>query len=273
LVAQVVDAINRRDVGSLRSSFTADGIVEFPGVDARSGRQGNVYLHDQPLHEDGPTEGWMTNSLEKWGLDARLGSCRTLSESTISCAVRTRWHVLQVEIGEEWTFDFDRGRVRRLNMTARVDPDPPDRLLPLGLTDLERWATWLRETDPEQANGLLPTGPDLFAHYYFRFGLDASPEEIRASIDAYLESRDPLVGTYVCSEDGNPDVTDLWDVREDGTITRVSGETGEALAAGTWSRDSGLFLTTFGGGMTWFEIRGHRLVAPGGWACTPGNSR
>jgi hypothetical protein len=113
---------------------------------------------------------------------------------------------LGVTLSEEWTFDFDGTRVRRLQM-VRVDPDPSDRVLALGLGDLERWEALLRETHPDQAVRLLPAGPDVFAHYYFRFGLDASPDEIGASIEEYLESRDPLVGTYVCSEDWNPDVT------------------------------------------------------------------
>ena len=272
VIGQVIDAVNSRDVGSLRLAFAADGIIEYPGVDARAGREGNVFVSDGLLHEDADL--WMSR-VDTWGLEARPGSCRPLAESTISCSVVTGWHVLHVEIGEEWTFVFDGALVKRLQM-VRVDPDPPNRVLPLGLVDLERWEAWLRETHPEQADHLLPTGPDLFGHWYFRFGLDASPNEMGASIEEYLESRDPLVGTYVCSEGGNPDNTDLWDVLEDGTITRASGETGEALPAGTWSRDNGRLLTTFGGGMTWFAIDGDRLVGPGGllaWTCTPGSSR
>ena len=194
----VIDAVNDRDLGSLRSLFTADGILEIPAVDASSGREGNVDMSDWSLDLENFPESWV-GDLDKWGMDARLGSCRTQSQATISCAVRTRWHVLQLEIGEEWTFDFERARVRRLQM-VRVDPDPPSRDLPLGLADLERWEMWLLETHPDQADRLLPTGPDLFGHFYFRFGLDATPVEIRASIDEYLQSQDPLVGTYVCSD-------------------------------------------------------------------------
>jgi hypothetical protein len=271
VIEQAIDAVNDRDLETLRSSFTADGTLEFPAVDARSGREGNVDMTDRSLNDANFPEAWV-GALDKWGLEARINSCRVASESTISCAVRTRWHVLQVEIGEDWTFDFDEARVRRLVM-ARFDGYPPNRVLPLGLGDLERWEAWLRQTHAEQADRLLPTGPDEFGHFYFRFGPDASPEEIGASIREYLESRDPLVGTYVCSEAGNPEVTDLWDVREDGAITRASGETGEALSAGTWSRDHGRVLTDFEGGMTWFEIQEDRLVIPGGWACTPSISR
>jgi hypothetical protein len=269
LAEQVIDAVNHRDVGSLRSSLAADAILEFPGVDARAGREGNVFMSDTFTAQDVAI--WV-GMLDKWGLEARLDSCRKQAGPTISCAVRTRWNVLQLEIGEEWTFDFDGARVTRLQM-VRIDPDPPNRVLPLGLLDLDRWEAWLRETHPEQADHLLPTGPDLFGHWYFRFGLDASPDEIGASIAEYSQSRDPIVGSYVCSEDGNPDVTHLWDVREDGTIMRVSGDTREALSAGTWSRRNGRFFTDFQGGMTFFTIDGDRLIGPAGaWTCTRGNS-
>jgi hypothetical protein len=272
VVEQVIDAINSRDLGSLRSSFAADGgMLEFPNVDGRS-VEGEVSMAHWSLVLENFPEAWM-GALDRWGLEARLGSCRPRPGSAISCAVVTRWHVLQVEIGEEWTFEFDGARVTRLEM-VRVDPDPSDRVLPLGLGDLDRWKAWLRANHLEQADRLLPTGPDLFGHFYFRFDL-SSPDEIGASIREYLASRDPLVGTYVCSEDGNPDVTHLWDVREDGTITRVSGERGEALPAGTWTRDNGRLVTNFQGGMTWWAINGDRLVGPGpgGWTCTAVSSK
>ena len=81
VIEQVIDAMNHRDVESLRSSFSADGIVEFPSVDARSGREGDVYMSDWPLDLESFPEAWMA-ALDKWGMEARLGSCRTQSEST-----------------------------------------------------------------------------------------------------------------------------------------------------------------------------------------------
>jgi hypothetical protein len=186
VVAQVVAAMNDRDAAALQtmeSSFTADGTLEVPGIDARAGREGDVFVSD----------GWRPNSdwmglVQPWDLEARLGSCRTPLESTVVCAVATRWHVLQVEIGEEWTFEFDGARVSRLQM-IRVDPDPSNRVMPLGLVDLERWAAWLTETHPEQASRLLPTGPDPMGHWYFRFGGGANPHEIGDSIREYIASR------------------------------------------------------------------------------------
>ena len=129
-------------------------------------------------------EAWMEN-LDRWGMEAELGSCEAVAASTMRCAVITRWHTLQVEIGEAWTFELEADRVTRLEM-LRVDPDPPDRLLPLGLTDLAAWEAWLRTTHPDQAAHLLPSGPDIFGHMYFRFGLDVSPDEIAASIREFL---------------------------------------------------------------------------------------
>jgi len=186
-IRDVVGAMNARDLPALRSTFAADGNLGFPSVDARAGSEGEVLMSDWSLELEGFPEVWM-GDLAEWGLAAELGSCRPQSESTVACAVVTRWHVLQLEIGEQWTFEFDGDRVTRLEM-VRVDPDPPNRVLPLGLVDLERWEAWLRETHPEQAERLLPSGPDIFGHFYFRFALDASPEEIGASIREYLASR------------------------------------------------------------------------------------
>ncbi len=185
MISQVIDAVNGRDVGLLRSSFAADGVLEFPSVDSTSGREGRVYMSDWSLDVEGFAEAWM-EPLAAWGLAAEVGSCRPQSESTVTCAVVTRWHVLQLEIGERWTFEFDGDRVTRLEM-VRVDADPPNRVLPLGLVDLERWEAWLRGTHPEQADRLLPNGPDIFGWFYFRFA--ASPVEIGASIREYVASQ------------------------------------------------------------------------------------
>jgi hypothetical protein len=187
VAGHVIEAINARDLGSMRSLLAKDGVLEFPSVDARAGREGNVYLGEWEMTVENFPQAWM-GTLDKWGMEAHLGSCRGVAESTISCAVVTRWHTLQMEIGEAWTFEFDGGRVTRLEM-LRVDQDPPDRLLPLGLADLSAWEAWLRETHPEQADRLLPSGPDLFGHMYFRLSLDASEAEIGDSISEFLETR------------------------------------------------------------------------------------
>jgi hypothetical protein len=187
LVRDVVGAMNDRDQAALRSVLAADATVRVPWVSARAEDQGEVKMSDLPVDVEG-YRGMLVGTLEKWGLTAVLGSCRPQSESSVTCAVVTRWHVLQLEIGEEWTFAFDDDRVTRLDM-VRVDPDPPNRVLPLGLVDLERWGAWLSETRPEQAERLLPSGPDVFGWMYFRFALDASPEEIGASIREYVATR------------------------------------------------------------------------------------
>lgn len=188
VAGQVIEAVNARDLESLRSLLAADGVLEFPSVDARAGRESEVYTSDWEMSVENFPEAWV-GTLDRWGMEAQLGPCRDVVISTISCAVVTRWRTFQLEIGEAWTFEFDsRGRVTRLEM-LRVDSDPPDRLLPLGLADLSTWEAWLRETHPVQAARLLPSGEDLFGHFYFRFGLDASPEEIGDSISEYLETR------------------------------------------------------------------------------------
>ncbi len=187
VAARIVEAANTRSLESMRSLLAEDGVLEFPSVDSRAEREGEIYMSAIEMSVEDFPEAWMDN-LDRWGMQAHLRSCREVSSSTISCAVVTRWRTLQVEIGEAWTFEFDGRRVTRLQM-LRVDPDPPDRLLPLGLSDLTRWESWLRETHPAQAAALLPSGPDPLGHMYFRFGLDASPDEIGDSIREYLETR------------------------------------------------------------------------------------
>lgn len=184
VAGQILEAANARDPESLRSLMAEDGVLAFPSVDGRAGRQGEVYMSEFSMAVEDFPEAWVGN-LDDWGMVAHLGSCQAADESTITCAVATRWHTLQIEIGEAWTFEFDGAGVRRLEM-LRVDPDPTNRLLPLGLVDLSTWEAWLRETHPLQAARLLPSGPDIFGWMYFRFGLDASPDEIGASIDHYL---------------------------------------------------------------------------------------
>jgi hypothetical protein len=205
VAGQIIEAANTRDPESLRSLMAEDGVLEFPWVDARAGREGEVYMSEYAMAVEKFPEAWVGN-LDRWGMEAHLGSCQAVAESTITCAVTTRWHTLQIEIGEDWTFEFDGARVSRLEM-LRVDPDPPNRLLPLGLVDLPTWEAWLRETHPSQADSLLPSGPDFFGWMYFRFGLDASPDEIGASIDEYLAARSVVESptpTPSLTSDGTP---------------------------------------------------------------------
>jgi hypothetical protein len=65
-------------------------------------------------------------------------------------------------------------------------------------------------------------------------------------------------------------VTELWDVREDGTVTRASGETGEVLPPGTWTIDTNNDVVfVFEGAINWYSMQEDRLVEHGGgWACT-----
>jgi hypothetical protein len=204
VIRQVVEAINSRDGGSLQSYFTADGVLVSPGFMGRPQEGYVMFPRDEELSEPGVPEGWM-GRLDSWGLQAQLGSCRLGAEASINCAVSTRWTRFQVEIGEEWTFHLDGPRVSRLEMMARLDPDPSNRVLPLGLGDLRGWEAWLSETHPQQADGLLVTSQELFLFptFYFPYRLEDAAE-IGASIEEYVESRDPIVGTSVCSEETDP---------------------------------------------------------------------
>lgn len=182
VIGQVVDAVNSRDVASLRSSFAAGANVVLPHI--RSDGLQEDPASDWEVSTQDFVEAWMY-TIDTWDMEADLRSCQAEAESTFRCDVTTRWHVLQVEIGEEWTFEFDGPQVTRLEM-ARVQPSPTNRTLPLGYDDLASWESWLEETHPEQAARL--SGDDLIWPFYFRYSRD-DPEAIGASIQEYLESQ------------------------------------------------------------------------------------
>lgn len=81
-----------------------------------------------------------------------------------------------------------------------------------------------------------------------------------------------IAGTYNCTGETDPQSpTEVWELIDDGTVTRASGETGEAFPAGTWSVEGDSGMVTFEGEEDAFTIEGDRLVfgGPEGWACTP----
>jgi hypothetical protein len=182
VIGQVVDAVNSRDLAALRSSFAAGANVVLPQVRS-DGLQENA-ASDWEVSTEDFLEAWMS-PIDAWDMEAELGSCQAETESTFRCDVTTRWHVMQVEIGEEWTFEFDGPEVTRLEM-ALVEPNPTNRTLPLGYDDLASWESWLEETYPEQAARL--SGNDLIWPFYFRYHHEDA-EAIGASIWEYLETR------------------------------------------------------------------------------------
>jgi hypothetical protein len=184
-VRQVIDALNSRDIATLRSTFTTDAIVVLPHLSS-DGLQ-EVAASEFSVSTDGFLRAWMY-PIDAWEMEADLGSCREEPESTFRCDVTTRWQVLQVEIGEEWTFDFDARELTRLQMT-RVDSNLTNRTLPLGYTDLYSWEAWLEEIHPKEAARLL-SGHALIWHFYFRYQ-HSEAEAIGASIREYLDSQPP----------------------------------------------------------------------------------
>jgi hypothetical protein len=182
--------VNARDSDRMRALMTPDGVFAFPAIDMRYDGGGELYMQAQSVSEAfGGQYGWMDVLDLYWGgMKAQLGSCRTVSAAAITCDVRTRWTALQIEIGEAWTFEFDGGLVARLEM-LRVDPDPPDRSMPLALADLAAWEAWLRETHPAEADRLLIEEPNVFNHLYFPYSWTV-PEALAASIREYLATRE-----------------------------------------------------------------------------------
>jgi hypothetical protein len=186
---QIVESVNARKPETMRSLMTEDGVLEFPAIDMRGGGEGRVYMADRTVSEAfGTPHGWMEILDTYWGgMETHLGSCRSVAAAAITCDVRTRWRTLQIEIGEAWTFEFDGGRVAHLEM-LRVDPDPPNRSMPLALADLSAWEAWLRQAHPAQADRLLFDDSNVFGHLYFRY-VWTNPQEIGASIREYLATR------------------------------------------------------------------------------------
>lgn len=182
VIGQVIDAVNTRDIAALRTTFAPDAIVVLPHVSSDGLEE--VAASNWEVSTENFLEAWM-NPIDAWDMEADLGSCQADAESIFRCDVTTRWHVLQVEIGEVWTFVFDGGDLRGLEM-ARVDPNPANRTLPLGYRDLPSWESWLDETHPDQAQRLL-SGSSLIWHFYFRYD-HGEAEAIGASIREYLES-------------------------------------------------------------------------------------
>lgn len=182
VVEQLVDAANRRDSTALSVLLRAEGaVLEHPKV-RFLGAAPAVYMSDPEIV--GGDAAWWLGALDKWGFEGVLEHCTV--EVDIVCDVRTRWHVVQVEIGEQWVLRLDGDRISYLGM-FRVNLSPPDRTMPLVVDDLDDWAVWVREAHPEEAVHLVPDpGGDLFPQPYFLFALDATPAEIGASIREYL---------------------------------------------------------------------------------------
>lgn len=182
VIGQVIDAVNSRDVAALRSNLARRANVVLPQI--RSDGLQEDAASDWGVSVESFLEAWMY-TIAEWDMEAALRSCQAEAESTFRCDVSTLWHVMQVEIGEEWTFELDGPQVTRLEM-ARVEPSPTNRTLPLGYDDLASWESWLEETHPELAARL--SGNDMIWPFYFRYH-PGDAETIGASIQEYLESQ------------------------------------------------------------------------------------
>ena len=183
VIGEVVEAVNNRDAEAFRSSLDINGAVYLPHVASDGSREvprSGPYVVD--------SEFWtiLMYRIEGWDMQADLQSCRAKVGSTIRCSVLTRWRTLQVEMVEEWSFDFNGTRVASLEM-LRLDRSPPGRTLPLAYDDLQSWETWLEETHPDQAARFLG-GSDLIWNFYFRYDTTYA-DEIGASIREYVETR------------------------------------------------------------------------------------
>jgi len=170
-IRQTVAAANSQHEENLRRLFAEDAEVN-PGV------WGSI-----SVTTPNSVNAWFFN-LDAWGFEGELVECRPVGAG-VDCEVRARWHTLSAESVEEWSFVFDGDVIRTLTIT-RVDPNPSDRVLPLGMSDLDDWENWLESTDPATARRLIPDAATLrlivpFLRYDATFA-----DEIGESIKKYM---------------------------------------------------------------------------------------
>jgi hypothetical protein len=173
-IRQTVAAANSQDEETLRRLFAVDAEVN-PGV------WGSISVTTPNF-----ASAWSYN-LDAWGFEGEVVGCSTVGAG-VDCEVRARWHTLSAESVEEWSFVFD-GEVIRTLTISRVDPNPSDRVLPLGISDLDDWENWLKSTDPATARRLIPDAetPETLRLIVPFLRYDATfADEIGESIKKYL---------------------------------------------------------------------------------------
>ena len=183
IVRQAVSVANSRDEMSLRSLFTEDAL--FSPVEQ---------WETISVTESDVLGAWMDN-LEAWGFEGDVAQCRS-TDAGVECVLRARWHTLSAEAVEEWSFVFDGDLIQTLTIN-RGDLDPGDRILPLGLAELDAWEDWLERSDPATAHRLIP---DIETSRLFANFLRYDPtlaDEIGESIQTYLSQRSSPTPTVV----------------------------------------------------------------------------
>ena len=179
---ELIGAINARDADAVRSLLASDATVVLMQVQSDGDRQSPE--SDWSVTIDGFVGAWLA-AADVWDLEAEIVSCREASASVVECEMVARWHTIQVEGLELWTFSFDGREVVRLE-TARLDREPETRTLRLSHRDLQSWDAWLRESHPTEAGRL--EGDPLFWNFYFRYH-GSQADVIDRLIEEYLESR------------------------------------------------------------------------------------
>lgn len=145
-IERAVAAANASDAAGLRVLFAEGATID------------NGVWGPLPLTDPDFVGAWLTN-LQAWRFDGEVTACRPAVAEGSTCQVRARWHTLAAEADEEWSFTFDGDLIRSLTI-VRVDLDPPDRKLWLGLAELDDWEEWLEEQDPDRARRLIPDAGD-----------------------------------------------------------------------------------------------------------------
>ena len=166
-VREFVQAINAGDADALLGAVDPEGGFDLQGGFADNADQLFGQLI-QNFNEEPLVRAWMS-IMDAWGLEIVPTSCRPRvatddngflikmvegEDAFLLCDVRTRWHTLSLELGEEWQINLRGNKVTWFGQWAQprlLDLNPEPRQLALGYDGLEAWEAWLEQTDPDAA--------------------------------------------------------------------------------------------------------------------------
>ena len=167
VVREFVKAVNAGDADAFLGVVDPEGGFDLQGGFAENTDLmfGHLFQHfdEEPL-----VRAWIS-IVDAWGLEVQLTSCRPSvaaddngflmkvvegDDGFLLCEVRTLWHTLSLELGEEWQINLRGNKVTWFGQWAAPrlrDLNPQPRQLPFGYDDLEAWEAWLEQTDPGAA--------------------------------------------------------------------------------------------------------------------------
>lgn len=177
VASEFVEAINAGDADAFLGVVDPEGSFDLKGGFAEN--TDDLFGHLQQHFDEQPLVRAWISIVDAWGLEVVLTSCRPRvaaddngflmqvvegEDAFLLCDVRTRWHMLSLELGEEWQINMRGDKVTWFGQWSAPrlrDLNPEPRQLALGYDGLEAWEAWLEQTDPAAAARYLnPRGLD-----------------------------------------------------------------------------------------------------------------